>query len=614
MCGITGFVDFEKEINLKNLKNAALQLSHRGPDDKGQFYIENEYANIGLASRRLSIIDLSSNGQQPMVSDCKNYILVFNGTIYNYKELRTKLSNLGYRFRSESDTEVLLACYKTWGNQTLSFINGVFAFCIYDKEKNLIIIARDNIGIKPLFYHYQNNIFSFSSEIKAIKNYGTGNLVDKDSLAFFLKHGYFPNHSSIFKNIKKVSPGEFLELDISTQHLSKCKFWEIPEMELGKINPDEDKIVDTSHELVKHSVISRTVADTNFGILLSGGIDSATTAAIAQKYSATPINTFTIGFEEQRLDESANARKIAAHLKTNHSEHILTKKEALETIKNIGKIYDEPMGDSGAIALFAAVKFAKTKVKVLLSSEGGDELFGGYQSYIIAKKWYRLFNILPKTKIFNFIHPKISSLLSSKSIIDFYNNINAYFTDEEIVSLITPTPLLIAETEVNGNSLNKMLFFDLNNYLPEDLLMKADRTCMYWGVENRDPLLDKNLVSYANQIPDKFKIKGNIKKYVLKEIAYKYIPKNLLNYPKKGFSIPVENWLKNDLKDFVLAELKDSSIYGLLDKQQVNYILSQFLKNKKGYYRKIWILLSLKLWANEHYKKNNDDNNPLFKN
>ncbi len=603
MCGITGFIDFKKNTSLATLKDASLQLSHRGTDYNGDFYNTNSNHTIGLSSRRLAIIDTSVNGQQPMVSTCGNYVLIFNGTIYNYKILREKLTALNYSFRSNSDTEVLLACYITWGKETLNIINGVFAFCIYDKIENKIIIARDNLGVKPLFYSYNNNHFSFASEIKALKSYNIELSIDKKSLAFFLKNGYFPNHSSIYKNIKKVKPAEILELDLTTQELTKNKFWQIPEQGSLLKSTNEDEIIKKSHELLKHSILSRTVADAKFGVLLSGGIDSATTAAIVQENSKVPIETFTIGFEDDNLDESASARKIAEHLKTNHNEYILTKKEALETIKCIGRVYDEPMGDSGAIALYAAVNFAKEKVKVLLSSEGGDELFAGYQSYTFAKKWYPVFKFLPKTNLLKFIHPKISSLSSSNSVLDFYNNVNAYFTNEEIDKLIRPSIDVPAEMSSNGDDLNKLLFFDINNYLPEDLLMKADRTCMYWGVENRDALLDKELVSYANQIPESVKLKNNVKKYILKEIAYQYIPKALLSQPKKGFSIPVENWLKTDLKDFVITELKDSSIYGLVDKTMVNFILNQFLQSKRGYYRKIWILLSLKLWANEHLAK-----------
>jgi asparagine synthase (glutamine-hydrolysing) len=603
MCGITGFVDFGKETGANALKNASSYLKHRGPDDEGNFHQSNENYEVGLASRRLAIIDPSQNGHQPMLSVCKNYILIFNGTIYNYKDLREELIGLKHNFRSTSDTEVLLVAYIQWGKDFLTRINGAFAFCIYDKAKNKLIIARDNVGVKPLFYSFQSNFFSFGSELSSLKGYKTDLAISKKSLAFFLKHGYFPNHSSIYKNIKKIVPGEILELDLNTKELSKDQFWEVSEQNnLGK-SINETEIIKNSHRLLKNSILSRTIADTKIGVLLSGGFDSATTAAIVQKNSTTPIDTFTIGFEDSNIDESANAKKIAEHLGTNHHEHILKKKEALDTIKNLGKIYDEPMGDSGAIALFAAVKFASKKVKVLLSSEGGDELFAGYSSYTFSKKWFSLVREIPEISLFKLIHPKIPSLLSSKSILGFYNNVNAYFTDDEICRFISPPQTLDLERATNGDNLSKLLYYDLQNYLPEDLLMKADRTCMYWGVENRDAMLDNKLVSYVHQIPEALKLKNNTKKYILKEIAYQYIPKQLLSQPKKGFSIPIEDWLKADLRDFVISELKDSSIYNLVNKDQVNFTLNNFLKNKKGYYRKIWILLSLKLWANEHLVK-----------
>lgn len=602
MCGITGFVDFNKKTNLKVLEEASLKLAHRGTDGNGTFFEELPHYNLGLASRRLAIIDISDKGLQPFISDCQNFLLVFNGTIYNFKELSFELKQLGYKFYSNSDTEVLLACYIKWGTSFFKKINGIYAFCIYDKTKNILALARDNIGVKPLYYSYNQDLFSFASEINGIKPYSKNREINKKSLAYFLKNGYFPKNASIYQNINKVKPGEFLEINLDSKKLETKNFWKLPVVENVVKQFNEQDTINECHKLLKQSILSRTVADTEIGVLLSGGIDSSITAAIVQQNSNKAINTFTIGFEDKEIDESANARRIAQHLKTNHHEHILTKHEAIKTIKDIGKIYDEPMGDSGAIALFAATKLASEQVKVLLSSEGGDELFAGYNSYSFCLKWFPKFKLLPKLHIFNFIHPKVESLLASKSILEFYTNINAYFTDEEVNALLKSDELEKVKQNASDN-LNILLSYDLENYLPEDLLMKADRTFMFWGIENRDALLNISLVSYASNISEKLKLKHKDKKHILKEIAYQYLPKKLLNQPKKGFSIPIESWLKTDLKDFVITELKDSSIYNLVDKEEVNKTLKKFLKNKRGYYRKIWILLSLKLWANEHLSK-----------
>jgi asparagine synthase (glutamine-hydrolysing) len=596
MCGITGFLDFKKNTDLEKLVNASKAIKHRGNDDSGLFFEENMAYNLGVANQRLAIIDLSEKGHQPMISPCGNYIIVFNGTIYNYKNLRETLQKLGVSFTTDCDTEVLLNAYIVWKNKLFDYLDGIYSFCIIDKKSSKLLLARDKIGVKPLFYYFKNGLFCFGSEIKAINKYISEKLIDKKSLANYLKFGYFIGNQTIFENILKLKPGEKIELAISSKSLETSKFWKIPKE--TKTNNNKD-ISENTHKLLKESILSRTVSDVPIGVLLSGGYDSTLTTAIIKKNSNEELKTFTVGFEDDHLDESKDAKKIADYLQTKHYSVILTNREAIETIKNLGHIYDEPMGDSGAIALYHACKLASTHVKVLLSSEGGDELFAGYSSYQFSLKWNKLFALLPKTKLLDKLHPKFSNLMQINDLTSFFINYNSFFNDDEVYAL-TGEIIDFKPIKNTKDQLNQLLDFDLVNYLPEDLLMKADRTNMFWGIENRDPFLGVELIEYASQISQNNKIQNGQLKSILKEITHQYIPKNLMERPKKGFSIPLEKWLRKDLKEFVYNQLYNSNIHNLLDIKQINQTVDNFYNGKKGYTRKIWILLSLKLWADVH--------------
>lgn len=601
MCGINGFIDFNKQLNADNLNHDSAHLVHRGIDDSGFYFNRQKAYHVGLASRRLSIIDTSENGHQPMISECKNFIIVFNGTIYNFKELKSQLQNLGHHFNTECDTEVLLHSYMHWPDDFLNRINGIFAFCIIDYKLQKAIIARDKLGVKPLFYLYQDNTLCFASEIKALSNRIKKKEINQSALHLFLKFGYFPNELSIFDGIYKLKPGEISQLNFEDRKLEKKKYWAIPKDITLKNPKDLPEIIQHTHQLLEKSILSRMIADVPVGVLLSGGYDSATTAAILQRNQVTsPIQTFSIGFEDDQFNEAKEAKKIAQYLGTEHQEHYLTKAEAFETIKNLGKIYDEPMGDSGAIALLSAANFASKKVKVLLSSEGGDELFAGYGHYLSTLKNYYIAKFIPDVKQSKYVHPKLPSLLKSQSLKSFYENSVAFFSDTEIDKLNSSKAdtLPLSSTK---DALNQLLDFDLQYYLPEDLLMKADRSMMFCGIENRDPFLDVGLVSYLSTIHGDFKVHQNQNKYILKQITHKYIPKELLERPKKGFSIPIEKWLKEDLKEFVEINLmKPSILYRWFNQHEIKRIVVNFFKGKRGYYRKIWILLALKLWADEH--------------
>lgn len=597
MCGITGFIDYKNHIQEAQLNNASFLLKHRGGNGQGFFIQRNENFTIGLAHQRLAIIDISIQSNQPISSKCGNYFLVFNGIIYNHKELKEQLLKKKYEFHSNSDTEVLLNAFIEWEEECFKKLEGIFAIAIYNKKKQQILFIRDRVGAKPLFYYFSQNMICFSSEIKALKAYNLNLCINKESLNNFLKFGYFPTSESIYKNILKVKPAHILKIDLKEKSTEQTPYWQLPTTSFSKNNIED--IIYHTKLLLKKSVISRTISDVPIGVLLSGGYDSATVAAILQNASNKKTRTYTIGFEDDNFNEAKEAKRIADYLGTDHNEYFLTSKEAINFIKNIGKIYDEPMGDSGAIALCMAASVANNDVKVLLSAEGGDELFGGYNSYYTAISWYKFFKKIPKFNLKNIIPHKFNSLILSRSLLEFHQNITCYFYDEEIKNLTGKknSPITL---NCFKDDLNTLLDFDLQHYLPEDLLMKSDRTMMYFGIENREPFLDHQLIEYLSQIPSPYKYYNKEPKYILKQITHSYIPEALMRRPKKGFSIPLESWLKNDLKNFVKDNLYNNDIKGLVNKEETNKILNSFFNNKKGYYRKIWILLSLKLWSDVH--------------
>ena len=597
MCGVSGFVDFSGKLSEQDIIDSLTLLKHRGPDDTGFYFRRINDASIAMGNSRLSIIDLSAKGHQPFQSDCGNYVLVFNGTIYNYRELRQELSHLGVKFQSDSDTEVLLQSYITWPDTYLQKLNGVFAFSIYDKIKNSIFLVRDKIGVKPLFYYFQKNTLLFGSELRVfLKQPIIPKKIDMAALSLYLEYGYFPSRYSILENVFKVSPGEVVNLNISSGHLEKSRYWYLNPPKISNAE-SIGSIIENTHEKLVRSVTSRLVSDAPTGFLLSGGYDSSTVAAIAQKHHAKKIQTFTIGFNEAEYNEAVEAQKIADHIGSEHRTLYFNDSSIFELITSLGQTFDEPMGDSGAIPLLLAGQLAQKHVKVLHSAEGGDELFGGYNSYFHSLKYSPIAGIVPFPQRLK--KRRLINIFSKSNPLSFYKALRGYFTPEE-ATLFTGTASALKNDYRPEDKLNTLLNFDLLNYLPDDLLMKADRCLMHFGLENRAPLLDIGLVEYVTALPGDKKCPQRKAKYLLKEIAHQYIPKPLLDRPKKGFSMPVGKWLSTNLREFTEQKIRTLSEKGLLNQELTLNTLSRFRQNPQSYFSgQIWILLALELWLEE---------------
>jgi asparagine synthase (glutamine-hydrolysing) len=611
MCGITGFIDYQKSISEKDLLNASTALRHRGGDGNGHVFEQHANYSIGLANERLAIIDTSTNGKQPFTSSCGNYTITFNGTIYNYQDLRQSLIKYGIIFNTLSDTEVLLECYKKWGFDLFDKIDGVFAFAILDRKQKQLFLARDTMGVKPLYYFKTESSFIFSSEIKSLLQYPTiKKSIDKGSLQEYLRHGYFLGHETLFEGIKNFKRKNAVIIDLNSGNSLEREFSNT-DNQLIDIPNDENKILSCIEELITDSILKRNIADVNVGVLLSGGYDSATVTAILQKNHAKKLKTFTLGFKGKKFDEAPHARQIASYLNTNHQEYYIDNKGATEILESLPDIFDEPMGDSGAIPLaFIAKQVSKEKIKVLLGAEGGDELFAGYTNYKKAIWLYERAKRIP-----NFLKPvltnvsrskknKLEEIFNSASALGSYEALTAFFSKKELSSMLNQDFNEDTLFKEKGDTLKSLLNYDLNNYLPNDLLLKSDRISMHYGIDNRDALLKTDLVNFMQQLDDKWFLKNDQLKYLLKKITHQYIPQKLLDRPKKGFSIPIEDWMGTIYKPYIEEYLSPTQLYKhqLFNIIEVFKLKNRFYTHRKGSdARKLWLLLQFQMWYNKYF-------------
>ena len=609
MCGITGFIDHQKSVSETDLLNASAALRHRGGNGYGHIYEEHQKYNVGLANERLATIDPSENGLQPFTSLCGNYTITFNGTIYNYLDLRATLIKYGIIFKTLSDTEVLLECYKKWGHQLFDKIDGAFAFAILDRTQNQLFIARDTIGVKPLYFYKDKNFFAFASELKGLLQYPIEKRTNLSALEKYLRHGYFIGEETIFNNILNFKKQHYFIIDLNSGNHLESKF-DNATIDLSEDLKNEEQISERVHELLTESILKRNVADVNVGIMLSGGYDSATVAAILQKNQAKKLKTFTLGFKDKKVDEAPDARMIAKHLNTNHSEYYIDDVGALNALQNMPKIFDEPMGDSGAIPLaFLVEQITKEDIKVLLGAEGGDELFAGYENYKKAIWLHKKSNQLPsflKKLIIGFSKSrknKLEEIFSSQSLTNTYEALTSFYSYEEISHLLNKD-IFRFNPQNRENSIKSLLDFDLNNYLPNDLLLKSDRITMHYGIDNRDALLKTHLKDFLKNLDEKWFIKDGELKYLLKNITHQYIPKKLMDRPKKGFSIPIVQWMNTIYKPYLEQYLSLDQ----LEKHRIFNIVEVF-KTKNRFYaqpngndaRKLWLLLQFQMWYNWNF-------------
>jgi asparagine synthase (glutamine-hydrolysing) len=622
MCGITGFIDRKSNTSQKTLKDMLKTLHHRGPDDVGLFYEENKNYTIGLGHKRLSIQDLSNHGHQPMHSDCGNYTIVFNGEVYNFKDIKKELEELNYKFNSNSDTEVILYSYKQWGIKSVDKFIGMFAFTIYDKDKEEIIIVRDRFGVKPLNYYFDKNIFMFSSELKSFHKhpiFKQNKQIDLEAVSLYFQFGYINAPKTIFKNTYKLESGKYLTYSLKTHTIDIKTYWDVKDcFTQEKINTNEEDIVNKLEKLLIDSYKLRMVSDAPVGVFLSGGYDSVSVASILQKHTEQKIKTFTIGFDEEKYNEAAYAQEIADYLGTEHKELYITEENLLEILPTLTDIYDEPFGDSSAIPTIAVSKLAREDVKVVLSGDGGDETFFGYGKYINTLKLnklhnkykflskinfdflndkllYKLLSLVPyKYKSKNQVS-KILKVLKFSKIDDvnkLYESTNKYFLSNEVKKLIG------LSSNINIKDSISMQYIDLKTYLTDDILQKVDRASMSVSIESREPMLDHRIIEYVGSLPQELIYKNSIQKYLLKEVVHRYVPKELMDREKQGFSIPIDKWLNGKLKDEVYFYLDFNRIEeeGILNPKEVIFLRDSYY-NKKGVNPyKIWFLLVFEKW------------------
>ena len=599
MCGISGKVNFfESYVDEKSLSESIDKLESRGPDNKG-IWIDG---GCGLAHRRLSILDLSNGGSQPMISSDNRYVCVFNGEIYNYKEIRHNLGEASISWKGKSDTEVLLEAWSRWGVKSLEYLDGMFAFSIWDKKNQKLYAARDRIGEKPFYYHWNGKSFSFSSRPSPLfsleKNLSSE--FDHQSLRYYLESGYIPAPFSIYKDVKKLEPSSYLEIDKNgikkerySTHLSikPEKNWKFK---------NEKELLDELDELITDSVSKRMLSDVPLGAFLSGGIDSSLIVAIMAKISKEKIKTFTIGFEEKEYDESSHAKEVANYIGTDHDTKILSVNDLIDLIPYFTKNYDEPFFDSSAFPTLAVSKLAKQKVTVSLSGDGGDELFGGYHYYKIAQVLDPFFllpnnirnlisiplNLMPshKLKLFGQALKQKSlprAFAFSRSIAKDFHNILSEEVLNQTKSIHDLFEIKSKEFPKGLHSSEQGMRLDTVFTLNDDYLQKTDLASMAYSLESRAPFLNKDLVEWALRLPIKWKLKGFNNKYILRKLLYRYVPQKIVDRPKKGFGVPINHWLRNELYEWSLERLENKELFKNLPLNQ-KAIINLFHLHKSG--------------------------------
>jgi asparagine synthase (glutamine-hydrolysing) len=622
MCGIAGF--YNLSVTKEQIHVLIDKLRHRGPDDQ-QFFQKQD---VGLIHTRLSILELTSLGTQPY--HFENLVLVFNGELYNYKEVREELKRIGYSFQSNSDTEVLIKSFHCWREKCVDHFIGMFAFGVYDEQADELYLFRDRVGVKPLYYSYSNGKLSFASELKAMHVFDVNRSINPEALSYYFRFGFVPGHLSIYTSVKKLQPGHYIK--VTRNEISIHKYWGL----VGHVNTDrsENDWLDELESLLVSAFRYRMVSDVPVGVFLSGGIDSSLLTAILQKHNGG-IHSFTIGFYESGFDESVYAKQVAAHLQTNHTQKILGLSEAKTLLNQFYTIYDEPFADTSGIPTAYVTQLAKQSgMKVVLSADGGDELFGGYTHYNKAyllfnrlqqlPRWYRKQLVSISRKLiskklrqgiyaYNFEHKiyALEELLIADKLTEFFEAYIANQSFPELEFLLTATISTNSLGEfANQESLQNLLDWDFTYYLPDDLLVKVDRATMYYGVECREPFLDHRVIELAHTMPISFKLKHNEGKYPLKKLISKYLPKNLIDRKKQGFSIPIFQWFKDDL-DILFADLfSDESL------REIHCLDSKTVKlewNKYNYYKKknleyniekMWRIASFILWYQAYGKGN----------
>ncbi len=656
MCGITGiFGNLRKEEFDSSIHEMSATLNHRGPDDAGTWI--NEENGVAFGHQRLSIIDLSSAGHQPMVSPCGRFTTVFNGEIYNHLQLRDKLNTSANKqsWKGHSDTETLVTAFSQWGiEKTLQQLVGMFAIAVWDfKEKRLFLI-RDRFGEKPLYYGWSNGVFLFGSELKALQKYKRfSNQIDRGALSLYMKYMYVPTPYSIFKDIYKLEPGCILQIDKGTkpptlplfapfrdQGINIAQWYSISNMaQAGQKNliTDQNDAVDLIEKTLLESVRSQLISDVPLGAFLSGGIDSSVITALMQKVCKDPVKTFTIGFEESSFNEAIYAKEVSRHLGTEHHELYVTSSDAFKVIPHLPTLYDEPFADSSQIPTYLASKLARESVTVSLSGDAGDELFGGYNRYLWGSRvwnkvrwmplivrqtlgvainkisvntWDSIGNSLPNSSRVSLMgdkaHRMAHRLKNVKSLDDVYHSLvtEGYKEDGLVVN---DKAALITKLDNNDivsgivDSEHRMMLLDSLTYLPDDILTKVDRAAMGVSLETRIPFLDYRVAELAWRLPLDTKINNGETKWPIRQVLYKYVPKVLIERTKAGFAIPVGQWIRGPLREWAADLLNEERIRreGYFNPELVQQLWQQHLSGKYDWTPRLWAILMFQAWLDK---------------
>jgi len=642
MCGITGFWNFtnssKRDESVSIVTRMTDIIHHRGPDDNGAWV--DEESGVALGFRRLAIIDLSPTGHQPMLSANEQYVMVFNGEIYNCAELRSELDSAGHAFRGTSDTEVMLAGILEWGlEKAFTRFNGMFAIALWDRREKRLHLIRDRIGIKPLYYGWAGNTLIFGSELKSLTAHPDFKPeVDRQSLTLYLRYGYVPTPHSIYQGVKKLEPGTILTFDQGKRQAdgNRIRYWSAREaVEQGLQNPfhgNDREAVTELDRLLKESVRDRMIADVPLGAFLSGGIDSSTIVALMQAQSTRPVKTFTIGFQEAGYNEAEYAKEVSLHLKTDHTELYVSPRDAMDVIPKLPSMFDEPLGDSSQIPTYLVSKLAREHVTVSLSGDGGDELFGGYSRYLNSLNVWKLVGSIPQPvrqaagAIFDqasklewnkiashgrlatrFYH--VAKIFKTRSADELYWNFSSNWEGPEqiVIGGYEPHPFHMApeNSRLLPEFAQRMMYVDFQTYLPDDILVKLDRASMATSLEGRVPLLDDHrVVEFVWRLPLHMKIRSGRGKWILRQVLYQYVPEKMIDRPKMGFGVPIDSWLRGPLRDWAenLLDEKRLCEEGYLNPEPIRKRWIEHVQGQKNWQYPLWYVLMFQDWLGHTMK------------
>ena len=638
MCGIAGLWDFSAATPAEELCRRTTAMSdslyHRGPDDGGVW--TDEAAGIGLGQRRLSIVDLSPAGHQPMVSADGRFVMVYNGEVYSHEDIRPELTARGIRFRGHSDTEVILEAIAAWGvERTVPRLIGMFAIALWDRQERTLCLIRDRLGIKPLYWRQQNGQVLFGSELKALRAApGWHPVVDQQAVASYLRHTYVPAPRTIYQGVRKLEPGRILTIRAGAEPV-ESQYWDARAVARnGLATPfalSDTEMTDQLEALLTDAIGRRMIADVPLGAFLSGGIDSSLVVALMQAQSASRVRSFSIGFEEAGYDEAPHAKAVAAHLGTEHTELYVSSAHALEIIPRLPEWYDEPFADSSQIPTFLVSEMTCTHVKVALSGDGGDELFAGYNRYFLGAAlwrrlgwlpepirqgvaglinavptggWDRLGSLLPRRLRPPQIGDKAKKFANILALADagaVYRRLVSQWEQPEhlLPGIAEPKGALWDETVAHEfpDLISRMQFLDIVTYLPDDILTKVDRASMAVALEARVPLLDHRVVEFAARVPLSARIRDGQGKWLLRQVLHRHVPRALIERPKMGFGIPIDSWLRGPLRDWSESLLNPADLAASgLDPAPIRRCWEEHLSGQRNWQHRIWTVLMLQAW------------------